>query len=360
MKEKGKKITLFGGVLILAALALLSFRACSAAWEQGDQKSIQNEQPTTIQEPAGSVLQNPGKYQNETCLTWTAPSGKTISAGLENGKAGDAIYLNLRCSGASKDGNEIGFYLKSDRGLLEYSDWTVGLSGCDSGTNADSANFYIPQQMYNLVGRMEYEDEENYGVKWSDDGSDGTIAGAIISARAINLKTAELIGICDIEIAYDESEGTYFIEDLRSADVRESGLLSEEDREDAIQKAIQFAEENLFNSGTLSKGNWQEAALAGSVVHGVDHTYFARLLDTEGQPDKFVNHYTCQDTYAVTMPVSIYGYVTVYLAPETECMGLTEPTLYDSDELNLTVYGYDPLNPRDEESIIAPIYFFSM
>lgn len=356
MEKKKRKGLIVAGVILFVALIVLCLRSCGAAWRQVEE---QMEQPSAVQEPAGTTLKNPGKYLNNTQLSWTTPSGKVISVGLDNGQPGDYLYLNLRCSSA-QEGSEIGFYLKTDRGLLEYSDWLVGLSDCDSGTNAGETNFYIAQQMYSEVARIEYTDQGRYGVRWSDDGSDGTIAGATISARIVNLKTAEFIGICDIEISYDQAKSTYAITDIHSADVKETGLLSADDRSAAIQAAITFAEEEIFVSSSLSDGGWQQAARAGAVVHKVNHTYFARLLDTDSKADKFVNHYTCQDTYAVTMPVSYYGYVTIYCAPAMECMGLTEATLYDSDDLNLTVYGYDPLNPRDEETIIVPLYFFSM
>ena len=59
------------------------------------------------------------------------------------------------------------------------------------------------------------------------------------------------------------------------------------------------------------------------------------------------------------MPVDYYGYATIYMAPKTECMGLTEAKMYDSDSYDLQVYGYDPINPRDEMSIVVPIDFFA-
>lgn len=357
--EKKRIIVVIAAIAIIGGLVLLFFRSCSSAWNPNGDDERRIEQPTTIQEPAGSVPQNEGKYKNDRRLSWETASGKTIYVGLENSPMSDYIYLNLQCSDASKDGNEIGFYVKSSRGLLEYSDWTVGLSDCDSGTNAEEGNFYIPLQMYNSVARIVYADAERYGVRWTDDGGDGTIGGATITARAVNLKTAEFIGIIEIMISYDETAGTYSITDIRSADVRETGRLKEDERAEAIQAAVEFAENEIFTKGNELSSGWQDVARAGAVVHSVDRTYFSRLINAEGNADKFIRHYTCRDTFAVTMPISYFGYVTVYLAPETEVMGLTEPMLYGSDELNLKVYGYDPLNPRDEDSLIAPMDFFS-
>lgn len=352
---KGQKELAVAAVAAVIFVCVIGFRACSGDDTQGGSGEISAIEDTVrVQEPTVIPPLGAGNYRNDQVFSWTSPSGKAISVGIDNVERGDSIYLNIRCATASKDGNEIGYYIRSERGLLEYSDWNEILTDCDSGKNEDAGNFYIPRQFYNSVAAMEYGGAEKYGVRWSDDGSDGTVGGTTISVRAVNLKTSEFIGIFDIVIWYDQKNGTYAIKSVGSADVSEYGLLSKEERDEAVQSAVDFA------SKTITQGtNWHRTAKAGAVVHKVDHTYFARFLNTEQKTDKFVNHWTCQDTFAVTFPLSHYGYATVYLAPQTECIGLTEPVLYGSRDMNLQVYGYDPLNPRNEETIVVPVDFFS-
>lgn len=362
MTPEKKKITLIALAVAAACLVgVLAFRFLQAPrasdLEQGDAENVTPDN-ITVSEPAMSETINLGQYHNGEVRSLTLASGATLSAGLASGGDEDHIYLNLNYSEARPEGDSVGYYIKSERGLMEYSDWDEILTDCDSEDNAGHANFYIPRQIFDRVATMEYVDSQRYGVRWSDDGSDGTIGGTIINVRAINLNTAEFIGVFDINISYDEDAG-YMIQSVTSADVRETGLLTDEERADAVNKAIAFAEGTVLTEDMYHVADWQNTARVGAFVHKSSRSYFGRLLNTEKKSDKFANHYTCQDTFAVTLPVSLYGYLTVYLAPQTECIGLTEPTLYDSDDLDLQVYGYDPLNPRTEETIIVPTDFFS-
>lgn len=361
MDEKKKKLMIVLSIAIACLVGFLAFQALNiphAGEDLGDGETT-DPGPVSVQEPVISGAINQGKYQNGKVYSWTAPSGETFHVGLEAGRDSDYIYLNIRRSEGEKNGDPVGYYLKSERGLLEYSGWDEILTDCNSGENVNHASFYIPGQLYSQVATMEYIDNEHYGVRWADDGSDGTVAGTTITARAVNLNTAEFIGVFDIYIGYDGEAGTYAIQSVKGADVQETGALSEEERMEAVQTAIDFAAETVLSEDMYSITDWKNAARAGAVVHKTSRSYFARLLNVEKKADKFVNHYTCKDTFAVTLPISLYGYLTVYLAPQTECIGLTEPTLYNSDDLDLQVYGYDPLNPRNEETIVVPIDFFS-
>lgn len=354
---RGNKKVRFAVVLalmFLLGIVLIGGRGCADKGDEDRDHPAEAGEDTmqTVKEPAVSRPVSSGQYKNDGPLSWAAPSGKVFSVGIAQ-DLDDHIYLNIRCS-AADNGNEIGYYIKSDRGLLEYSEEDTVLADCDAGKNEEVVNFYIPRRFYNAVASMEYVDAERYGLRWSDDGSDGNIGGTTIHVRAVNLKTAEFLGVFDIVIAHDAKKKEYFMQSINSADVREYGFLEEEDREEAIQLALTFASDTMFPGD-----DWQEAARAGAVIQKVDRTYFARFLNTEKKTDTFMNHWTCKDTFAVTFPVSYYGYGTVYLAPQTECIGLTEAKLYGSDNWDLQVYGYDPINPRDEETVVAPTDFFS-
>ena len=313
---------------LLGAMLVSSISACG-----GQENTEPVEQPADQQQadtgPDSIQESSEATYTNKV-VSWKAQSGKKISVGFD-----------------SKEG----------RGKLEYSDENNILTDCDSGTNVDHANFFIPRQLYDSVAAMEYVDDANYGVRWSDDGSDGTTDGTTITVRAVNLKTAALIGIFDIVIDHNEKKNSYAITSVNSADVREYGLLDEEEREKAVKDAVDFAATTIFPN--IGETRWQTAARNGAIVHKSGRTYFSRFINTEKKSDKYARHLSCADTFAVTMPVDYYGYATVYMAPKTECMGLTEAKMYDSDSYDLQVYGYDPINPRDEMSIVVPIDFFA-
>lgn len=338
---------------LLGAMLISSISACG-----GQENTEPVEQPADQQQvdtgPDSIQESSEATYTNKV-VSWKAQSGKKISVGLDSDDS-NYIYLNIHCEDAS-DGDEIGYYLKEGRGKLEYSDENNILTDCDSGTNVDHANFFIPRQLYDAVAAMEYVDDTNYGVRWSDDGSDGTTDGTMITVRAVNLKTAALIGIFDIVIDHNEKKNSYAITSVNSADVREYGLLDEEEREKAVKDAVDFAATTVFPN--IGETRWQTAARNGAIVHKSGRTYFSRFINTEKKSDKYARHLSCADTFAVTMPVDYYGYATIYMAPKTECMGLTEAKMYDSDSYDLQVYGYDPINPRDEMSIVVPIDFFA-
>lgn len=362
MDRKKRLLTVL--VVVLACAAGFLILRASHIPHPGDNLEGNGTDPTvpgpiSVHEPVLSGSINPGQYRNGGIYTWTAPGGGTFSVGLESDGDQDHIYLNIRYSEAEKDGNSIGYYLKSERGMLEFSDWDEILTDCDSGENVNHANFYIPRQLYSQVAIMEYVDARRYGVRWSDDGADGDIAGTTVTVRAVNLNTAEFIGVFDISIDYDEESKIYAVQTVKGADVKETGLLSEEERMEAVEAAINFASETVLTEDLYAVPDWKDVARGGAFVHKTSRAYFGRLLNTEKKADKFTNYYTCKDTVAVTLPISLYGYLTVYLAPQTECIGLTEPTLYDSDDLDLQVYGYDPLNPRDEETVVVPVDFYS-
>lgn len=289
-------------------------------------------------EDTSSAIVGAGNYQNNKTFTVTALNGKTISAGVKNTEANDAIYLNLDYEKAAA-GSETGYYISADRGLLKYSG--IGKEqDCDSGTNADYNNFYILERCWDQVVPITYKNNEEFGLMWQDDFlSDGTSAGATISVRAVNVKSKEFLGVFKLVITRND-EGKYAIASFTSDDVSVTGELAPEERELAVSQAIRFATEKIL---VEPDEKWEKAALEKAVVDKINHAYFPRFLNERTLTAKISEFRSCKDTFAVTIPVKGNGYLTVYFAPKLELIGLDQSALQGTETLDLQIYGYDPV-----------------
>lgn len=289
-------------------------------------------------EDTSSAVIGAGDYQNNRVFTVETLNGKSISAGVKNAKAVDAIYLNFDYENAGV-GSETGFYVSADRGLLKYSS-TEKNQDCDSGSNAGYNNFYILERCWDNVVPVTYRNDEQFGLMWQDDLlSDGTSAGATISVRAVNMKSKEFLGVFKLVITRSD-EGKYAITSFTSDDVSVTGEVTQEERDSAVSLAIQFAIEKILME---PDEEWERTAAENAVVDKVPHAYFPRFLNERTLTAKISEFRNCKDTFAVTIPVAGNGYLTVYIAPKLELIGLDQSALQGTETLDLQVYGYDPV-----------------
>ena len=170
---------------------------------------------------------------------------------------------------------------------------------------------------------------------------------------------------CSIHFQYDVQVEVYYLSCIHPADVSLTGELDPKQRPGLVEKALLFAEDTLevdLNDVDWSglgiedeEYGWRAAAKAGAVVDKVSRPYFNKFLNMSGKTATFLNDFPdCRDTFAVTIPLPLYGYVTVYFAPWNELHRLPAEYTGDSELQRLELYAYDPLLPCSEKTIIVP------
>lgn len=321
--------------------------AASASDESATQEKVKETDKKTEEEKG---FNEEAVYHNNKKLSYDYGDG-TISVGMDKGPDDQYIYLNVSCSEA-QDTNEIGYYLEVDRSTLEFSNDPANIT-CDIGFNESETDFAIVDRLYSSVVPVRYVDQENFGVRWCDDMlEDDTNGGATIAIRAVNLKTYELVAICDAVIEYDEKTNSYALTALKSGDVKDNKELDDTSRSNIVKKSAEFAAERLH----VDASNFDTGK---AIVDKHDGTYFSKFLDEDDSTLYYKDYTTCSYTYAVNLPSAEYGFVTVYFAPQTQLIGLTSPTEPGKTDLKLKLYGYDPVRPFDFTTIIAPEGFLS-
>lgn len=300
-------------------------------------------------------------YKNGKVLTYNYRNDEVISAGIAEIDASEGIYLDLHCS-AAHEGNKIGYYVTARTGLVEYSRGYVG--PVNSSTNIGSTDFVIVDRLYSKVRGTKYHDPVDFGMRWRNTGIYDDAETTAIGVRAVNLVTGSLLCIFDINIAYDSESHTFSLESISPADVCYSNELSEEVRSQTIEKAVDFVDGSMELSlddvdwaslGLDPDYDWKASLRNNATVDKVAKPYFNLFLDTSGKTANFFQDYpACSDIFAVTMPVSLYGYITVYLAPWYEIHHMTQEYTGEGELQRLEIIGYDPLLPRSSQTIVVP------
>lgn len=301
---------------------------------------------------------------NGKVFTYSFDGHTSFQIGTDKVKEGKGIYLNLNHETA-KPGNEIGYYITISRGFLHLQN--ENLSSAGEGENEGIVNYVIPNRFYNQVSTCTYENEKEYGVSWTDDKTyDGTLDDATISVRAVNLVDGGYLGMFHIEIDYDESQNMYQIKEVHSADEVELGYMESGIRNKMIEDAITFMPQELDFLKEEDPNEWKDVVRNTSVLEKVEETYFPELISTEGTAIRPYRVYEIDDKYALTVPISYYGLMTMYFAPresvilalgtESDFNDLEKMTDEEKDEYIL--WGYDALDPRDELSLRCPDHFW--
>lgn len=292
------------------------------------------------------------RYSNDEVVKYNFGQG-TLKAGLGKKIKDDHIYLNLD---SDYKGN-VGYYVETDRVPLEFSrgqDQTA-----DTVDLSKEHNVIMHSEYYQVdVGPSRYLNEKDYGIRWQDDELyDGKRGGTTITIRGIDRDSGELLFITNLAISYNKKTGEYRLDTLKSAEALDNQEISAEERDKAIKEAVRFVNNELELE--LPEG-WEEDAKKGAICHMHEMTYHPRYLDASKKVAYKKDITTCTNTVAVNLPLSPnrYGFVTVYFAPKTQLIGLSKPTAPGEDKLNLKLIGYDPIYPKDPQSILAPPRFY--
>lgn len=346
MKNKSKLIIAAVAIFAVIVVILLIVRPGhqkaedpTAPLQTGEETGSEQVEPQTEDDwdNAGSRIVGQGCYDNTRQLEWQVNKRTVVTFGLgKKGEMSDAIYLNPSCSAAGPN-NRIGYYVESSRCYPRYG-YEKGLGDCDSAENKGHLNYLINDILYTDVMPA-----DGTAYQWADDFFfDGKTGGTTLTIRAVSLDTGEFLGICRLDIEYDGS--TYFMSKVTP--VKQECGLPEEKLNKLLSDAVAFADFRMVDMDE-DDTEWMKIAKDNAVVEKRSNPYF-RILSTASFSFTYARDwFDCKDTYAVTLPISYYGYATIYFAPANQCAD-------DNPSDDLIIYGFDPVMPYNEQTIIAP------
>lgn len=356
-------------IALVCALIILGLRVCSRFEPEPTidttENPAQSEQPnsSTEEQQHNDALTDykdsennatwgqelAGSYQNNKVLTYDYGGG-TISLGVNAPDVTKALYLNPSCSIASASGVRVGFFISASSPGLYYSSREG--SAADQGKNKGVANFVLLGETYDTAIPAAYVSSENYGVRWERDPlAEQDNGETTLYIRAVNLGNGQPLALCRATVVYDENTNSYSLATLTSADVVDTGEMTEEEKDSLVEQAVQFmVAQNIVNP---TEG-WS-AAKESALVEHVPTTYFPWFLGPNGeQLRSYDKPYQNGEIWAVNLPLASYN-VTVYFAPYLQAvLGFEHATTPGSDELNLVPIGCARLDPRTESSITQP------
>lgn len=274
-------------------------------------------------------------------------NGDTITVGVEGTTDGEGIYL-IPSSSAANAYTRVGFYILRSNNL-EYGD-TLGVGTTSTGNTSNFVNFVIVNQTYDKLWAATYTDY-SYPVRWVDASraSGGITRSDTIYMRAVDLVSHDLLATFQVEISYNAETDTYYISDIHDSDVSTTGELSDEDRANLVSAAVNF----ITTSGSLSITGGEDGEDViqeeAAVVECVPKTYFRMMYSTDMTAIYSDDYIRDGNIYAVNIPVSGLGFVTIYYVPEEQIVyGFTDSAVGD-----LVLYGLDALTPFTIETILT-------
>lgn len=301
-------------------------------------------------------------YQNDRVLEMDVSSGMHLKVGINDESAEGGIYINPEFSfdEAYNDNEKYGFIITPSRGFMEY--YTDNADKVFNGINAGEKQLCVIGRAYDQCIPASYKSPEAYGARWINsvmyDANDAW--GATLTIRIVRLSSRStvvtndpdglLLGIVKLDINYDERTQTYYMSTLRPADVKAEGMLSFADRQDAIDKAVEYL---VNGNGRYQFGATETNLLVLSdsiVVERRTNPYYNKLFDADGNVIPAGKLAGCE-IFAVNIPDYAAGSYTVYLIPESQsAYHLASSTSADGSK-NLVVAGYDPIMPFSMQSL---------
>ena len=318
-------------------------------------------------EDSSSYLEQDAVYKNDKVLKLTYnDEGDSISIGAAINKNSDILYLNPSASVATAE-EPIGFIMTPSRCDILYAN--PNFKPSYEGENAGKSNFII-WETYDSVASAEYQDDENYGIGWANDILyDGKMEeGTTIDIRAIVLRTGRLLTIAKAEIVFNQKSGSYEIKSLRSADVKDNGEMSTEDRAILLRNAAAIAANKDYGPNyPVIPEEWKETAAAQGVVEKVSSLYFYKCLDYQ-EHLKYSDAVTfdIENIYAVSIPYPEGGFMTMYFSPEAPEIqpnvivdSAVVPLELEETSTPLNYFARDIFMPSSQNSPYTPYGYYS-
>lgn len=319
-----------------------------------DAEATYTYEPTTN---LGGEKTTAGMYKN-TSLSCTFPNGSVLRIGTDDGD-GNALYLNPVYEAVEEENifsaekTAFAFYVKTMFGE-DVATATSATALYNQGSNVGYKYFVIKDRTYDTLVPAEYIDSVNYGVKWTDlnnlhgfDGSDYDIA-----IRVVRLPDGQLMGTAKMQVAFDPTAYTYSIVNLVCSDVSVTGELTEEARNEIVDRAFEFFCSDDKGQSTFIDQSYWDTYKAKTIVEKVDWFYFPRLFDAQGNTVS-AGKFSGISTYAVNINYPGYGFATIYCAAQQQINGMRDSA---PDIEDLRPFAFDAFKPFDKTTLFVPAY----
>lgn len=287
-------------------------------------------------------------YDNSAKLSCDLASTIHLTIGIGNSFKSSGIYLEPTLTyDYETDPNEAYvFIIRASNGSIEYP-------GEPSTRQPDKRFYYVAGRTYDKLICSDFDYENIDGLKWRIDAWNGDApeVGANLTIHAVRLDDGFLMGSAKASIIYDATESVYKLSTLARADVASTGELSAEEREEMVRDAVAFinAGNDIFplEITEIEFLNYQEFI----VVEHLDRVLHSRLFDKDGNvaPAGRFLKYT---VYAVSVPDTGHGYITVYFAPITEIKGYSSA----EEQKGFCVLGYDAWMASDVDTFNSYLF----
>lgn len=308
-----------------------------------------------------------GTYFNDKVLSYTFKNNNTtISFGIKSDSLTDAIYLNPTFVGA-KD-QYLGLIIQETRiPVMSSSSTIANLDGMLETYPKDKV-FYISNRTHDTLKKAQFADQNDYGLKWVNNGSDGYLTeGTTLDIYLVSLyqkiTDGGLLGVCRLTITYNSDKNGYELTSLENADVSATGEVSKETRDRLVDAAAAYIQSDKQgpNIHLFDTEYWDTSKSIARVVKPINGPLFSPLLGDEQQlmtSNDFLN----KDVFAVNLLWAGYGYFTVYVAPEKQIVDGLDSIMTSEeslDDMEMVAFGYDPLQPFSVSTLVVPEEYWS-
>ena len=290
-----------------------------------------------VQERRASYINRP--------VTYTSENNRTYTIGIDESGI-DGLVMSI------KSGNEgrTGYYISA---FFQYY-W---FSNKEKSAIPEEDGDYFLTGLFMDEGIKFGEDSgKSYALKWKD-----SVYGLgdkfVFTVRAVSIDKGTLLDIFQIVTEYDSAANTYRITKVRRADALSQSIVTKDEREEIVGLAVGFAKE-FFERQLKDESGWEEIARSYAVAELVTTPYNYRIFEIGTNKQRRFNYWMgCFDhTFAVSIPIPTYGYVTVYVAKtgyvqdiKTDFAGM--PQLDD-----YMAFAYGPINTRSKGTMMPPNY----
>lgn len=290
-------------------------------------------------------------YLNDSILTASLQSGSTLSVGaITSDTSGLIINPVYDCIDDEKvlgqDITQFAFYISVVGIELSCSSETYGFAS--DPINYIETSLYIVNRTYDTLCPASYRSDADYGIKVSVPAFHKH--DLTLSIRIVRIPDGTLMGIANLNIAYEPYNNSYRLKNLECLNDHSPAELGDEARDKMIREAAAFIEAGTERQSFIFALSNSSNSTVSAIIEKTSQTYFPVLYNDASEIVSRGSFYHC-DIYAVNINRIGCGFITVYFAPQMQLWGLTGPNNPNTGDLDLKIFGYDPLFPFSKNEI---------
>ena len=350
-----KNILIVTGIFIAIAIFGMAGVLISNIKRNKDNNiSANQENNTGIQEEINNSANNDNNEEDASfasteitidskAVTFTSDKGGEYT--LDVNQTENGIYLDLH----REDTDAIGYYITGLPYGKIYSNREIV-----NPEDAKTGDFFLPYLFMNEGINFGSSNKDSYAIYFEPDAYEESYD---FSVRVVRIYDGLLLDVIELHI---DGKNAPFDVYLANADVKFQGIMTDKNRGYLIDDAIEFAKERFPNA---TGGDWEGWARSEVIVDFVAWPYHADVIEMHSNRIYTMTHKwggTYGHVYAVSFPLSVYGYMTVYGAETKFVYGNNEVAdkTVREDEIPFC-FAYSPVCTRAAGSIIPYGYELS-